>query len=112
MARSGYDAVVGADCVWGITVPGNRDHNREEAYVGTLRVVDDGRGDVDLMTGTGRLRREGREMQEGPGKQHGDLSRMEMGGIYHGRMSCWRGLILMWNWQSSCEMGSGPCLSW
>ena len=67
MARSGYDAVVGADCVWGIIVPGKRDHNREEAYVGTPRVVDDGRGDVDLMTGTGKLRREGREMQEGPG---------------------------------------------
>ena len=55
LARSGYDAVVGADCVWGIIVPGKWDHNREEAYVGTLRVVDDDRGGCGSDDGDGEV---------------------------------------------------------
>ena len=74
-------------------MPGKWDHNREEAYDGTLRVGDDGKGDLDLRR-EGEVEK-GREMEEGPGKQRGDLPRMETGGIYHGRMSCWRGLTQM-----------------
>ena len=54
LAGSVYGAAVGADCVWGsVIVPGKWDHNREEAYDGTLRVGDYGKGDVDLRWGRG-----------------------------------------------------------
>lgn len=75
-------------------MPGKWDHDREEAYDGTLRVGDHGKG-MWIYDGEGELRREGGEMEEGPGMQHGDLPRMETGGIYRGRSSCWRGLTQM-----------------
>ena len=73
-------------------MPGKWDENREEAYDGTLRVGDYGKGDVDLRWGRGIEK--GRR-GNGGGMQHGDLPRMEKGGIYRGRSSCWRGLTQM-----------------